>query len=86
MAFLGSIKYLFYNELDNVLIHQSHVISIGGLVVKLAVAIDIYDVYDSASPGFDSRPMHFALRSYHDFLWRLFLLEPATRTCNDICI
>jgi hypothetical protein len=31
---------------------------IGGLVVKLAVAIHHRTV--SASPGFDSRPMHFA--------------------------
>ena len=31
---------------------------IGGLVVKLAVAIHNWTV--SASPGFDSRPMHFA--------------------------
>ena len=31
---------------------------IGGLVVKLAVAIHHWTV--SASPGFDSRPMHFA--------------------------
>ena len=33
--------------------------SIGGLVVKLAVAIHLRTV--SASPGFDSRPMHFLL-------------------------
>jgi hypothetical protein len=33
--------------------------SIGGLVVKLAVAIRDIISYDSASPGFDSRPMQF---------------------------
>jgi hypothetical protein len=41
--------------------------SIGGLVVKLAVAIRDHQIsYDSASPGFDSRPMHHTqlLRAY----------------------
>ena len=37
---------------------------IGGLVVKLAVAILHWTV--SASPGFDSRPMHY-------LLWLFFL-------------
>lgn len=32
--------------------------SIGGLVVKLAVAMRDFISNDSASPGFDSRPMH----------------------------
>ena len=32
--------------------------SIGGLVVKLAVAMRFSISDDSASPGFDSRPMH----------------------------
>ena len=35
--------------------------SIGGLVVKLAVAIRDQRSQMSASPGFDSRPMHFAV-------------------------
>jgi hypothetical protein len=39
---------------------------IGGLVVKLAVAIRDRISNDSASPGFDSRPMHFCtLQSAH---------------------
>ena len=42
---------------SNHLIVQTSNISIGGLVVKLAVAILHRTV--SASPGFDSRPMHF---------------------------
>ena len=37
--------------------------SIGGLVVKLAVAIRDLISFDSASPGFDSRPMHECLLS-----------------------
>jgi hypothetical protein len=33
--------------------------SIGGLVVKLAVAKHSFECATSASPGFDSRPMQF---------------------------
>jgi hypothetical protein len=41
---------------------SNHRISIGGLVVKLAVAITV-----SASPGFDSRPMHPSfMRSFNN--------------------
>jgi hypothetical protein len=49
--------------------------SIGGLVVKLAVAIrDLQISDDSASPGFDSRPMHLsclARTSWQSFCSRL---------------
>jgi hypothetical protein len=41
------------------IIQHQHDSSIGGLVVKLAVAILYRTV--SASPGFDSRPMHLAV-------------------------
>ena len=53
--------------------HQFHVIRIGGLVVNLAVAIDIYDIYESASPGFDSRPMHFGAEVDFPFSFVAFL-------------
>jgi hypothetical protein len=47
--------------ITNIIVHfrAASINSIGGLVVKLAVAIrDLPISDDSASPGFDSRPMH----------------------------
>jgi hypothetical protein len=59
------------------LTHQHHN-SIGGLVVKLAVAIskDLRIQEMSASPGFDSRPMHRGARDSFQgrrLPWRLFV-------------
>ena len=49
--------------------------SIGGLVVKLAVAIrDLPTSDDSASPGFDSRPMHDVRLQAIDFSFAFCLL------------
>ena len=51
--------------------------SIGGLVVKLAVAIGDINSYDSASPGFDSRPMHEPAHQANSLL--VFLLDVTLR-------
>ena len=58
------------------LLDLEKIVSIGGLVVKLAVAIRDIISDDSASPGFDSRPMHNYDRSLlpilglFSFAWR----------------
>ena len=50
------LRTIVWIDID--IIAQPSSSSIGGLVVKLAVAIRDLISYDSASPGFDSRPMH----------------------------
>jgi hypothetical protein len=52
-------QYIIIRDLLRPTFIKSHD-CIGGLVVKLAVAILHNDRTVSASPGFDSRPMHFA--------------------------
>ena len=54
-----AVEYYLSNEM------LTHHTSIGGLVVKLAVAISKIpgSKNDSASPGFDSRPMHHKVYS-----------------------
>jgi hypothetical protein len=55
--------------------HEATDYSIGGLVVKLAVAIRSQSA-TSASPGFDSRPMHFLFCLYFcNFLLVPFLAD-----------
>ena len=57
--------------------------SIGGLVVKLAVAMRDNISNDSASPGFDSRPMHFCSRNV---ILENTVVVVTFCTCDCVCI
>ena len=60
VGFVKPLRVYIYTNLSSLYqLHISSITSIGGLVVKLAVAIHHRRV--SASPGFDSRPMHYLL-------------------------